>query len=216
MNNEKGPLSWLKKLLSNEGQPEKKAGKYHYMLLVLCLGATFMLVGNMLLKNQPSASVVPAIKSVDTKAEDVPAFGMKKSSINNEMENYEQAYEGQMKDALESMLGVNDVKVVVNIDSSDIKIFEKNKVLKNQTTNETDRDGGKRQVEDSSVDEQLVIIRNGDKEVPIVVQTQKPKIRGVLVVAKGAEDIHVKKSIIEAVTRALDVPSFRVSVMPKK
>jgi stage III sporulation protein AG len=49
-----------------------------------------------------------------------------------------------------------------------------------------------------------------------VVEYQKPAIRGVLVVAKGAENIQVKKWIIEAVTRSLDVPSHRVAVMPKK
>jgi stage III sporulation protein AG len=38
----------------------------------------------------------------------------------------------------------------------------------------------------------------------------------VLVVAKGADNIEVKKSIIEAVTRALDIPSHRVAVLAKK
>ncbi|SIB32256.1 stage III sporulation protein AG [Mycobacteroides abscessus subsp. abscessus] len=71
-------------------------------------------------------------------------------------------------------------------------------------------------MEDLSKEDQLVIIRDGEKEVPIVVETKKPVIRGVLVVAKGADNIQVKKWIIEAVTRSLDVPSHRVAVMPKK
>ena len=54
------------------------------------------------------------------------------------------------------------------------------------------------------------------KKFRLFLQTKKPEIRGVLVVAKGAENIQVKKWIIEAVTRALDVPSHRVAVMPKK
>lgn len=57
---------------------------------------------------------------------------------------------------------------------------------------------------------------SGDKEVPLVVETVKPSIKGVLVVAKGAEDIKIKSMIVEAVTRALDVPSHRVSVQPKQ
>jgi stage III sporulation protein AG len=52
--------------------------------------------------------------------------------------------------------------------------------------------------------------------VPVVVETKKPDIRGVLVVAKGAENIQVKKWIVEAVTRVLGVSSHRVSVVPKK
>ncbi len=39
-------------------------------------------------------------------------------------------YEDQLKKALEEMLGVNDVTVVVTIDSTDQKVLEKNKVDK--------------------------------------------------------------------------------------
>ncbi|EEM04135.1 Sporulation stage III protein AG [Bacillus pseudomycoides] len=64
--------------------------------------------------------------------------------------------------------------------------------------------------------EKTVIIREGDKETPIVLRTEKPKVRGVLVVAKGVDNIQVKAMVKEAVTRMLDVPSHRVAVLPKK
>jgi stage III sporulation protein AG len=216
MDNNKGPFSWLKKWLSKEDTSEKKTGKYQYMILVLCIGAAFMLAGNILFHKQTAASDIPAEKTIQTTAQDVPAFGLKKSTGNKAITDYEREYENQLKEALDEMLGVNDVRVVVNIDSTEEKVLEKNKVTKNQITDETDTNGGKRKVQDSSVDEQLVIIRNGDKEGPIVVQTKKPEIRGVLVVARGADNMQVKRWIVEAVTRALGVPSFRVAVMPKK
>ncbi|WP_040208149.1 stage III sporulation protein AG [Neobacillus jeddahensis] len=215
MDNNKGPLSWLKKILRLDEKGEKKPGKYQYMILVLCIGAAFMLVGNIVFKNETSSSALPA--STNEKAEeDVPTFGVKKSTENKAIAEYEEKYEDQMKKALQEMLGVDDVTVVVTIDSTDKKVLEKNRVTKSQTTDETDREGGQRKVVDSSTDEQLVIIREGEKEVPIVVETKKPDIRGVLVVAKGADNIEVKKWIKEAVTRALGVPSHRVAVMPKK
>jgi stage III sporulation protein AG len=216
MDKKQGPITRIKKWFLKENQAEHKPGKYRYMILVLCIGAVFMLASNILFKRQAAAPDLPAIKSTQSSQEDVPAFGINKSTGNKAITDYEQEYETQLKAALDEMLGVNDVRVVVNIDSTEEKVLEKNKVSKNQTTNETDRDGGKRKVQDTSVDEQMVIIRNGDKEVPIVLQTKKPKIRGVLVVAKGAENIQVKKWIVEAVTRALGVPSYRVAVMPKK
>jgi stage III sporulation protein AG len=58
--------------------------------------------------------------------------------------------------------------------------------------------------------------RKGNDEHPIVLETKKPVIRGVLVVAQGAENIHVKQMILEAVTRVLDVPQHKVAVLPKK
>ncbi|MBM7651571.1 stage III sporulation protein AG [Neobacillus cucumis] len=216
MDKNQGPLSWLKKILKPEDKDGKKPGKYQYMLLVLCIGAAFMLVGNIVFKGNSSSQAQTVSTNAKAASEDVPTFGLKNSSENKTIADYEDKYETQMRKALEQMLGVGDVTVVVTIDSTDKKILQKNTTTKTQTTDETDREGGQRKVVDSSTDEQLVILRNGDKEVPIVVETQKPDIRGVLVVAKGADNIEVKKWIKDAVTKALGVPSYRVAVMPKK
>lgn len=83
-------------------------------------------------------------------------------------------------------------------------------IMKNkQITSETDSNGGKREVEDNSTEEQIVIIREGDKEVPLVRETEKPNIRGVLVVAKGAENIQVKRILLK---RSCAHSMFRVTV----
>ena len=216
MDNEKGPLSWLRKQLgSKDGPPEKKSGKYQYLIIVVLFGAAIMLIGNIIGDKNPDTAAVTANKQAETE-EDAEVFGQKKSAGNDVISEYEEAYEAQLTEILEGINGVGDVTVFVNVDATEKKVLEKNSVIQSQTTDETDREGGTRKVQDASQDEQLVIIRNGDKEVPIVLETKKPEIRGVLVVAKGAENIQVKKWIIEAVTRALDVPNHRVAVMPKK
>ncbi|KAB2338473.1 stage III sporulation protein AG [Cytobacillus depressus] len=218
MDKEKGPFTQLKKWLSKDDQPDKKPGKYQYLLLVLLFGAAIMLISNTLFKDEKSNTALPVMKNQEEAngEEDIPAFGQKQKAGNDMIADYERAYEAQLKEALDAIIGVEDVTVVVNVDATETKVLEKNRSSKKQTTDETDREGGKRNVEDYSTEEQLVIIRNNEKEVPIVLETKKPKIRGVLVVAKGADNIQVKKWIIEAVTRALDVPSHRVAVMPKK
>lgn len=216
MDKDKGPISWIKKLFSNDSS-DKKPGKYQYLVLVLLFGAAIMLISNLFIDNKTNTNV-PVFNSDSGKQEnqEVPAFGQKNSKENDIIKNYEEAYENQLKEALEGIQGVGDVTVVVNVDATEKQVLEKNAKSQTQTTDETDREGGKRKVEDSSQEQNLVIIREGEKEVPIVVETKKPEIRGVLVVAKGADNIQVKKWIIEAVTRALDVPSHRVAVMPKK
>lgn len=215
MDSEKGPLSWLKKQLSSKnGPPAKKNGKYQYFIIVVLFGVAIMLIGNLIGDPKPDLAVT-ATKEAKTE-EDIAVFGQKNSAENDIISKYEQAYEAQLIEILEGINGVGDVSVLVNVDATEKKILEKNTVIQSQTTDETDPEGGKRKVLDASQDEQLVIIKNGEKEVPIVLETKKPEIRGVLVVANGAENIQVKKWIIEAVTRALDVPNHRVSVMPKK
>ncbi len=217
MKEEKGPFSWLKKQVAKEEHGEKKKGKYPYLLLLLVFGSGIMLLGNLFIRNEAVTEDLAVFNQQEKPEEEAAeVFADKKSSGNNEIEAYEQAYENQLKEALDAIVGVSDVTVVVNVDSTEKRVLEKNSKSQNQVTEETDREGGRRKVEDHSNDDQLVIIQDGEKEVPIVIETKKPAIRGVLVVAKGADNIQVKKWIIEAVTRVLDVPSHRVSVLPKK
>lgn len=109
--------------------------------------------------------------------------------------DYEAHFENQLKDALEAIIGVNDVSVVVNVDASAQKVFQRNTTTTEQTTTETDTNGGKRDVTDTSKNEQVLVIRKNEQEIPVVSETKKPVIRGVLIVAKGAENIHVKQMI---------------------
>jgi stage III sporulation protein AG len=215
---EKESNSWFKKQFFKDDQSNHKKGKYIYLIVVLTLGTMIMLISNLFIKNESSQNALPTFKnnaSIQTE-ENVETFGQKDSTGNSVIGDYERAYEVQLKEALDSIVGVSDVSVVVNVDATEKQVLEKNRKSQTQLTDETDREGGKRKVEDQSTDEQLVIIQNGEKEVPIVIETKKPAIRGVLVVAKGADNIQVKKWIVEAVTRSLDVPSHRVSVLPKK
>ncbi|KZN96413.1 MULTISPECIES: stage III sporulation protein AG [Aeribacillus] len=190
----------------------KKSATYPFMLILLTLGIAFMLIGSFL------SGESKTVETINTAAEEEdvePAF-KQTTSEKGTIERYEQQYANELKGALQSISGVGEVEVIVNVDSSSESVLEKNRSIQNQTTDETDREGGKRQVEDKSVEEQVVIIRKGDQESPIVVKTEKPKIRGVLVVAKGAENVQIKKMITDAVTRVLDVDSHRVAVLPKK
>ncbi|MGG0716539.1 stage III sporulation protein AG [Robertmurraya massiliosenegalensis] len=211
MEQEKGPLSWLKKLFSKEGKLDKK---YQYFIIILLFGAAIMIVSNTLIDEENSS--IPVISNQDGEKEEVETIGTTKAAGSNEISEYEASYEAQLKEALEGIAGVSDVMVVVNVDATEKSIYEKNTVTRSQMTDETDREGGQRKVEDQSKDSQLVIIREGEKEVPIELEKKKPEIRGVLVVAKGADNIQIKKWIVESVTKLLDVPSHRVSVMPRK
>ncbi|MDQ0858443.1 stage III sporulation protein AG [Bacillus sp. V2I10] len=215
MSNPKNLLEKLKSMLNTENG--KKPTKYHYVLIVLALGIGFMLVSNLFTNetNLPKVSQVSGLTSSTEKDADVfkPSD---ESGGSGSIDKYEQEYENQLKEALDSMIGIENALVVVNVDATSEQILEKNSVTQSQTTEETDPQGGKRTVEDGSTEESVVIIRKGEQETPIILQTKKPEIRGVLVVAAGADNIQIKKSIVEAVTRVLGVPSHRVAVSAKK
>lgn len=205
---------WFKNLFSKKGdEKKKKVTTLHYFTIVLSIGVGLMILGNFFSPDKESESQQVYKEGFSA---DEPVFGQKTSVEPYSMEDYEMRYENQLKEALEQIVGVSNVTVVVNLDETERRVYEKNVSTKKQITDETDREGGKRKVDDTTRDEQIVIVRNGDKEEPLLIATEKPEIRGVLVVAEGVENLQVKAMVIESVSRVLDVPSHRVSVQPKK
>ncbi|MBO0995276.1 stage III sporulation protein AG [Bacillus sp. SD088] len=215
MANQNNPFQWIKEKLENLKQkpPGKNGGKTTYLLILLALGALFMIMGSLWKSDVEEHPAAVLDKEYDESSE---AFGSKQSESNDGMKLFEDQYEQQLKEALESIVGVQSATVIVTVSGTEKKVYEKDTVLRNQTTQEGDTNGGTRQVEDQSKEEQIVIIQNGDKETPLTSETRKPDIQGVLVVAEGADNMQVKKWIREAVTKSLNVPVHKVAVIPKK
>lgn len=127
----------------------------------------------------------------------------------------ETAYETSLEKMLNNIQGISEVEAMVNIDSTNVKIYEKNIMQGLQTTVETDQNGGRRTVEDETKESQLVFLRKGDEESPLLIHTKKPEVRGVFIIAKGVDNKVTEQKVVEAVSRVLDVPSYRISVLSK-
>ena len=201
--------SWLDQLK----QPKKKKGiPLAYLIIAAALGIIFMFAGNFFSPSDPSKEVFS--EQADS-SESEPAFGQNKSNPTT-MSEYENMYETQLKEALDEVAGVSEATVIVNLDSTEEKIVEKNSTSTDKYTYESPNEGGSRKIEEQSADEQVVVVQSDKGQEPIIVSTKKPIVRGVVVVAVGAENMEVKKMIVDAVTRLLDVKSHRVMVLPKK
>lgn len=133
----------------------------------------------------------------------------------NDVNQMEKEYEKSLQEMLNKINGISEVEVMVNIDSTNVQMYEKDIIFGSQTTVETDKSGGRRTVEDETKETKMVYVRQGDQEVPVLLKTEKPTVRGVFIIAKGVENATTKQMIIEAVSRVLDVPSYRISVLPK-
>lgn len=211
-------FKWLTSFFSDKSSgdsPSSKQRKKMYVVVLSVLGIALLLGGNFLKSSGDSdQSSFPDKQNEDEVSllKDDEDHSKNKGLVSE----VEEMYEKDLKEMLEKIQGVSDVDVLVNLDATELKIYEKNVVSGKQETEETDQNGGKRVLTDTSNDEQVVLVRKGDGEEPILIQTKKPEVRGVLVVAKGAEHMQIKQWIVEAVSRALDVPSHRISVNPKE
>ncbi len=131
-------------------------------------------------------------------------------------DDYEDKYQSRLKEILENIVGVGDVKVLVTIESTEEIMVKSNNTESQSRTEEKDVNGANRRITEISRSGEVVLHEVSGDQVPIVLKTIKPKIRGVIVVAKGAENLRVKQMISEAVARGLDVPAHRISIMPSK
>jgi stage III sporulation protein AG len=188
----------------------KKTG---YIIVLGLIGLMIIILSNFFSPAKEEVELDPTINSPQT--EDIEVTSAEESPLTSDVAELEKNYEQDLQGMLNKIQGVTDAEVMVNLESTKVNIYEKNLIIGEQSTDENDRNGGTRKVDDRTEESQIVFVRQGDKEVPLLVKTERPKVSGVFVVAKGADHATVKSWIVEAVSRVLDVPTHRVSVMPK-
>lgn len=198
----------------------KKLKPIHYFIVLLGIGVAVMILTDFLKvepDEPPSFTATGQSGSGDPPSGGtvtVPALG---GSIGNDaIAEYENIYETQLKEILGTVVGVGAVEVMVNLDSTPEIVVVKDTNSRSSTNQETDKERATRNQSDQSRDEKVVVVQGGKQDAPVVLKTLKPKVRGVLVVAKGADNIQVKAWITEAVQKVLDVPAYKISILPKK
>ena len=58
------------------------------------------------MKDEVRQSILPAFSNDENQREEVETFGQKKTEENDVIAKYEQAYEAQLKEALDTIVGV--------------------------------------------------------------------------------------------------------------
>ncbi|MGE5702072.1 MAG: stage III sporulation protein AG [Clostridia bacterium] len=191
-----------------------------YLVILLGLGATLMILTNFFTSGPdqpPSLSSFSSSNSPPVSGSDGPAAAVSGESLSSDsIAEYENRYETQLASILESVIGVGKVEVMVNLDSTPEIVMEKNRDSRTTTTQETDKERATRNQSEQSLQEETLVLKGSKLEQPVVIKTVKPKVRGVLVVAKGAENVQIKAWIMEAVQKVLEVPAYKISILPKK
>lgn len=129
---------------------------------------------------------------------------------------YEEQLEGKLKVILQQISGVDDVSVMVTLSAGKEVVPAVNTTQTGSETNEMDSDGGTRTIKQNSIDRSIVLKNSASVEdQPLIVKEVMPEVKGVIVVAKGAERVDVAAQLTEAVQTVLGIPAFRVKVYPK-
>ncbi|PRR82960.1 stage III sporulation protein AG [Clostridium vincentii] len=191
-------LNELNKLLKDK--------KFSYVLCIL-LALSFVLI----------AINFFAPKSVNTISENTSAETITNETMNEtNTANYEDEQKKELINILKRIEGIGDVDAMINFQSGEVKVPAYDTTTQTTITEETDKEGGKRVNNQKNDGSTVVMTSNDGENEPFILESYKPKVIGVVVVADGAKSSKTKSDIEKAIQSLYDIPANKVNVYPMK
>lgn len=155
-----------------------------------------------------------------TKPTSVSTITQNSSDVQSQEEEVMNSYEAQEKKELKNLLtkieNVGEVEVMIYFKSGEVKVPATENTTQEATTEEIDNQGGKRTNTSQTDGSKVVMAGDGSKNEPYILQTNKPEISGVVIVAQGASSSKVKYDIQVAVSSLYGISLDKVNVYPMK
>lgn len=120
--------------------------------------------------------------------------------------------EERLKNILSKIQGVGNVDVLVTYSKTSEVVPLYNEDLQESTTEETDKEGGTRKINENSSKKDIIYQETGGEKTPITQSIVSPKIEGAVITAQGASNIEVKSNIILAVEAVTGLGSHKIQV----
>ena len=199
----------LKKIVGNsEGQGNNKRKIENLVFLVIILIITVVII-NYVWSGEKSSNK----KVTNSTGKQLATANNNQTLASSQYNNTESiSLEEKLEDILSKIEGVGSVKVFINYSESSETVAMYNENSKTSTTEETDKSGGTRKVEQTDSQKEVIYQEQNGSKIPIVQKTVEPKIEGAIITAKGAGDINVKTSIIQAVEAATGLATHKIQV----
>lgn len=129
---------------------------------------------------------------------------------------YEKEQQESLKNILKQIDGVGNVDVIIHFEGSEVKVPAVDNNTQKSATEETDGEGGKRVNQQETEGGKVVMSSSGGGNEPFILETIKPRISGVVVVAEGADNSKIKYEITKAVSSLYNISLEKVNVFSMK
>lgn len=120
--------------------------------------------------------------------------------------------EKNLETILSRIQGVGEVKVFINYSESSEIIPMYNEASKNSNTEEKDTQGGIRKIQEQDSQKEIIYKEENGEKMPITKKIVEPKVQGAIITAKGAGDVNIKTSIIQAVEAVTGLATHKIQV----
>src|SRR5699024_5541184 len=126
----------IKEKIQNLFKHDAQNYKWKYVIEVLIISVLLIFVSNMMqlsIQNQFEIEEDQEVASNQEEEED---------SFVDDVEEMEVHYEKTLQEMLNEISGVLEVDIMINIDSTNVQVYEKDLITGTQTTDELDKNGG--------------------------------------------------------------------------
>ena len=137
----------------------------------------------------------------------------KKSDDAEALQEYKIKTEKELTDFLASIEGVGEVKVVVSLETGRENVYAQKEKSASNVKRTYDSDD---YTDNSTYENEYIIIKNTGEEQPLIEKTIQPEVRGVAISCTGAEDISVVLDVTNTVSVVLDIPTHKICVTKMK
>jgi len=189
---------------SGDYPPKLQKQKLLWLAGIIVLGIVLLLIGS----NDKQAQTPQPETEIKDLAE--PQFHSR-----SVMDQEEKILAGNLKKILTQIEGAGQLDVTIRLATSRYDRYAVNTTSSRKTTEEKDQVGGTRLINENNDSGQLVLIRSGQEETPVVEEARSAQVAGVLVVAQGAKSPEIKARLFKAVQVALGIEPQKILVLPK-
>ena len=198
----------LKKLISNddeEGQSGNDKRKIENLVFFVVILIITVVAINLIWngkKNTKQQSINDSSKKLATN---------ENNNTNNETINSNNLEE-KLKNILSKIQGVGNVEVCLNYSESSEIVAMYNENSKVSTTEESDKSGGNRKIQETDTQKDIIYQEENGKKTPITQKTIQPKIEGAIITAKGVNNATIKNNVIQAVEVVTGLATHKIQV----
>ncbi len=134
------------------------------------------------------------------------------NNISNNQQTDEYNLEQSLEDILSKISGVGKVDVLVTYSETSEVVAMYNEKSTASNTEETDTNGGVRKIEETDTNKEIIFEDKDGEKAPITQKVVMPKIEGAIITAEGAGNVNIKTNIIQAVSAATGLATYRIQV----
>ena len=188
---------------NKEKTGKRKLSTMENLILIVLIGVIIILAGSYLAKSNDTE---------DTMKEEGILPGSEKRTVQSgyslEGQEIVADIERRLSELLSKVEGAGQVSVMVYADTSSEQVPAYNDIQ--DTRNDERVDGRSLEVSETR---QLALAGTDE---PVILKVIIPQIKGVIVVAEGADDVLVKAQLNNAVCTLLGIPEHRVQILKHK